>query len=228
MRRIGLGLLVASALAASATALAAPDKGGAAPSTAPSPSATAPLARVTPAAERAIEGAPPPKPKGTDKSFGKSGPGTKPALKGPKVPDALREKMRGQVEARIEKDVREIKALRKEAIQLLTAFIAETPRESREMPEAMMRLGELRWELEREEFVERFRAWEAKPVDQRGPTPEPNFVPARELFGRVLKDYPWFAQYDLALYVDGFLATEQGKNDEALERFKRILKDFPA
>jgi len=215
-------------LALAAPALAAPDKDKGPKDPAPPAGATAPLTRVTPAAERTIDSAPIAKPKGTDKSFGKSGPGTRPAQKGPKVPDALREKMRAQVEARIDKDVREIKSLRKEAMQLLTAFIAETPRESREMPEAMMRLGELKWELEREEFIDRFRAWEAKPVDQRGPTPEPNFGPARELFGRVLKDYPWFAQYDLALYVDGFLATEQGKNDEALERFKRILKEFPA
>ena len=43
------------------------------------------------------------------------------------------------------------------------------------MPEAMLRLGELKWELEREQFVDRFKAWEAKPVDQRGPVPEPNF-----------------------------------------------------
>ena len=53
------------------------------------------------------------------------------------------------------------------------------------MPEAMLRLGELKWELEREQFVERFKAWEAKPVDQRGPAPEPNFQPvARSLRAR--------------------------------------------
>ena len=95
------------------------------------------------------------------------------------------------------------------------------------MPEALLRLGELKWELEREQFVERFKAWEAKPVDQRGPSIDPNFQPSRDLFARVLKDYPWFSQYDLALYVDGFLAYEQGKQDEAIDRFNRILKDFP-
>ena len=96
------------------------------------------------------------------------------------------------------------------------------------MPEAMMRLGELRWEVEREGFLERFKAWEARPVDQRGPAPEPDLKPSRDLFGRVLSDYPWFAEYDLALYADGFLATQQGKQDEALARFERILSEFPS
>jgi tetratricopeptide (TPR) repeat protein len=95
------------------------------------------------------------------------------------------------------------------------------------MPEALLRLGELKWEIERERFVERFKAWEARPIDQRGPAPAPDFQPARDLFVRVLKDYPSFAQYDLALYVDGFLAYEQQKSDEALDRFNRILKNHP-
>src|SRR5262249_40956053 len=33
--------------------------------------------------------------------------------------------------------------------------------------------------------------------------------------------------YDLTLYIDGFLATEQGKTEEALARFERILKEYP-
>ncbi len=79
----------------------------------------------------------------------------------------------------------------------------------------------------RDGFVEHFQDWEKKPVDQRGPAPELDYRAPRELFARVLRDYPWFDQYDLALYVDGFLAYEQGKEDEARERFERILRDFP-
>ena len=102
-----------------------------------------------------------------------NGPGGRPTTNGPKLPDALRKQLEKQLEARIERDVTQIKALRGEAIGLLSTFVAETPREAREMPEALLRLGELKWELEREQFVERFRAWEAKPVDQRGPEPRP-------------------------------------------------------
>ncbi len=146
---------------------------------------------------------------------------------GPKLPPAMRAELAKQLEARIDKDVGEVKILRNEAVGLLTTFVAETPRESREMPEALLRLGELKWELERENATARFQAWEAKPIDQRGPAPEPDYQPSRELFARVLRDYPWFSAYDLALYVDGFLAYEQGKQDEALARFDRILKEFP-
>jgi tetratricopeptide (TPR) repeat protein len=148
-------------------------------------------------------------------------------VRGPKIPEALRAKLKAQLDARIDGDLKQIRGLRVEAIDLLTKFVAETPRESREMPEALVRLGELKWELEREQFIERFQAWEKKPVDQRGPTPELEYGPSRELFARVLKDYPWFGSYDLVLYVDGFLASEQGKEEDALERFGRILKEFP-
>ena len=200
-------------------------------STAPGASAPS-TSTVRAAAETAIVAKPVVKPGASKRAQGSgasglSGPGGRPAAGGTKIPEALRKQLEKQLEARIDRDVSQIKALRGEAIGLLTTFVAETPREAREMPEAMLRLGELKWELEREQFVERFKAWEGKPVDQRGPTPDPNFQPSRDLFARVLKDYPWFSQYDLALYVDGFLAYEQGKQDEAIDRFNRILKEFP-
>jgi tetratricopeptide (TPR) repeat protein len=153
-------------------------------------------------------------------------PGT-PAIRGPKLPDAVRAALKKQLDARIDRDLVQIRQLRKEAIGLLETFIKESPRTTPEMPEAMMRLGELYWENERESVVERFKEWEKKPVDQRGPAPEINYKLSRDLFNKVLRDYPWFSQYDLALYVDGFLATEQGKTEEALARFTRILSEYP-
>ena len=58
--------------------------------------------------------------------------------------------MKAMMDARIDRDLEQVRTLRVEAVDLLTHFVAETPREAREMPEAMMRLGELRWEIERE------------------------------------------------------------------------------
>ena len=198
------------------------------------PATTPTTSTVRAASETAIVAKPTAKPGAKQRAGGAgsgsatlTGPGGRPAVNGPKLPDALRKQLEKQLEARIDRDVTQIKSLRGEAIGLLGTFVVETPREAREMPEALLRLGELKWELEREQFVERFKAWEAKPVDQRGPSIDPNFQPSRDLFARVLKDYPWFNQYDLALYIDGFLAYEQGKQDEALDRFNRILKDFP-
>jgi len=219
------------ALAASA-ARAAPDRNKPAPPP-PTPESSQAASAVKASNEKSIDAKPVVKPgsgKRTQGGPGASnlkGHGGKPAISGPKIPDALRAQLQKQLEARIDRDLSQVKQLRGEAISLLSTFVAETPKEAREMPEALLRLGEVQWEQEREAFVERFKAWEAKPVDQRGPNPEPDFKPSRELFARVLKDYPWFSQYDLALYVDGFLAYDQGKQDEALARFERILKDFP-
>lgn len=228
--RVALLICLGAALLAPASAHAAPDKGGTT-TVDTTPTAPAPTGgpSVRAAAERTIDAKPAGKPGKRAPGAGASslqGPGGRPVM-GPKIPDQLRAQLQKQLDARIERDLAQIKQLRGEAIGLLTAFVAETPKEAREMPEALLRLGELKWELEREQFVDRFRAWEAKPVDQRGAPPEPNFQPSRDLFARVLKDYPWFGQYDLALYVDGFLAYEQGKQDEALARFDKILEKYP-
>src|SRR5262245_25264111 len=113
------------------------------------------------AAERTIGGGPAQKPRGSA-AGASSGGGLRPAIRGPKIPEALRARLRAQLDSRIDKDLRDIRGLRTEAISFLQTFISETPKDAREMPEALMRLGELRWELERDNFVERFKAWEAK------------------------------------------------------------------
>ena len=183
-------------------------------------------AQVKPASERAMAEVKVAKPIGTVGATESTTKG-RPVVRGERIPEALRGQMKLMMDARIDKDLVTIRSLRTEAIDLLTHFVAETPRDAREMPEAMMRLGELRWEVEREGFLDRFKAWEARPVDQRGPAPEPDLKPSRDLFGKVLTDYAWFHEYDLALYADGFLATQQGKQDEALARFERILREYP-
>ncbi len=189
--------------------------------------AAAETSQMKAASERAISEVKIAKPTGTPGTTESTTKG-RPVVRGERIPDALRGQVKTMMDARIDRDLTSIRQLRTEAIDLLTRFLAETPRDSREMPEAMMRLGELRWEVEREAFLDRFKAWEARPVDQRGPAPEPDFKPSRDLFAKVLSDYAWFSEYDLALYADGFLATQQGKQDEALARFERILREFPA
>ena len=179
--------------------------------------------QVKPSAERFITSDPSAKP--ARGARGTSSPaGTRPVVRGPRIPEEMRARMKAMLDKRIDGDLAQIKGLRGEALGLLTSFVKEAPRESREMPEALMRLGELMWEMDREGFLERFKAWETKPVDLRGPAPETSYEPSRAIFGRVLREYPWFEEYDLALYVDGFLATEQGKQEDALGRFERILR----
>jgi tetratricopeptide (TPR) repeat protein len=206
---------------------------------APSRAATPPPARsaspaspvpegIKPAAERSINGGPSQRPVGSGRAVTRDESGAgEPAIRGPKIPEALRKALQSKLDARVSADVARSRELRTEAIDLLNKFVAETPREAREMPEALVRLAELQWENERESFVLRFEAWDKRPVEQRGPAPELDYRVARDMLGRVIKDYPWFPDLDLALYVDGFLAFEQGKEDEARDRFERILREYP-
>jgi cellulose synthase operon protein C len=190
--------------------------------------AAVPADAIKPAAERTLDVAPIRKAAPAAREVVREGGSTgRPALRGTRVPEALRRSMQARLDARVDADLARSRELRNEAVGLLTTFVSETPREAREMPEALVRLGELRWESERDGFLARFQAWEKKPVDQRGPAPEIDYRGARDLFARVLHDYPWFPEYDLALYVDGFLAFEQGNEDEARARFERILRDYP-
>jgi TolA-binding protein len=222
MRRSGVLLIVAGTLPA-LPAWSADKKAPATPA-ADTPAMASEKSSVKPAAERTIVGgavgrSAERRTTNVVKSSGKP--------MGPRIPEHLRKALEAQIARRIERDVAAQKDLRREAVGLLETFVKEESPSAREMPEALMRLGELYWETEREQLVVRFREWEKRPTDQRGPAPEPNFDRSRVLFARVLKDYKWFEAYDLALYVDGFLATEQGKADEALDRFNRILAEYP-
>jgi TolA-binding protein len=143
------------------------------------------------------------------------------------IPERLRAALMKRIDKRIARDVEKSAKLRLEAMKLLDKFINESPEDAPEMAEALMRMGELEWEDSRDQFLARFNEWEKKPTDQRGDPPVPDFKKPRARFLRVLKNYKTFDQYDLALYVDGFLANEEGKFTEALGRFNKILAWFP-
>src|SRR5579862_4037006 len=166
-----------------------------APPAPPPPSASD---AIKPAAERSVAPSAPigPAGHGAGHAAGQGGQPATPAIRGPKIPENLRKQLQARLDARVDADVAQTKELRGEAIGLLTKFVGEIPREAREMPEALVRLGELQWENARDSFVERFQEWEKKPVDQRGPAPELEYRVSRDLFARVLEDYPWFEQYD--------------------------------
>ncbi|HKO50150.1 MAG TPA: tetratricopeptide repeat protein [Polyangiaceae bacterium] len=145
------------------------------------------------------------------------------------IPEALRKILAKKIDRRIQRNLLQEKKLRVEAMGLLSKFIGESPEGSNEMPEALLRMGELEWEDARDTFLEGFQKWEALPPEQRAEKepPTPNYAKARARFLRVLKNYKSFNQYDLALYVDGFLANEEGKFDESLGRFNKIIDWFP-
>ena len=145
------------------------------------------------------------------------------------IPLALRRTLANKIDRRIQRNLLQEKKLRGEAMALLSKFIDESPEGSNEMPEALLRMGELEWEEARDTFLEGFQKWEALPPEQRAEKdpPTPHYGKARARFLRVLKNYKSFNQYDLALYVDGFLANEEAKFDESLGRFNKIIDWFP-
>ena len=145
------------------------------------------------------------------------------------IPEALRAALAKKIDQRISRNLIAEKKLRVEAMGLLSKFIDESPASSSEMPEALLRMGELEWEDARDTFLTSFQKWEALPPEQRAAKdpPTPNYGKPRARFLRVLKNYKNFRQYDLALYVDGFLANEEGKYDESLARFNKIIEWFP-
>ncbi len=143
------------------------------------------------------------------------------------IPERLRALLARKIERRIGRDIEQTRALRREAWTLLSRFIQDSPEDAREMPEALLRIGEIEWEDARDRFVSDFQKWEKQPGDLRGEPPRADYAKARARFLRVLTRYKSFPRYDLALYVDGFLANEEGKHRDALGRFNKIIEWFP-
>jgi TolA-binding protein len=189
------------------------------------PAAASESAHIKPAAERSLAGAERPTVKKKAAQKAQASRGARVSLQ---IPERLRKLLAAKIDRRIERNISESKALRIEAMGLLRKFIDESPADTREMPEALLRMGELEWEEGRDAFLERFKRWEKTPADQRQEPPTPSYAQPRARFQRVLKNYKSFPQYDLALYVDGFLASEEGKFAEARGRFDKIIEWFPS
>jgi len=216
MLRCSAGVLLLSFASASALAL----------ETGESPTMAGESAHIKPAGERAIGTQERPTIKKKAAQQAREQRGYRVSLQ---IPEALRTILAKKIDRRILRNLVQEKKLRVEAMALLTKFIDESPDGSNEMPEALLRMGELEWEDARDSFLEGFQKWEALPPEQRAvkDPPTPNYAKARARFLRVLKNHKSFNQYDLALYVDGFLANEEGKFDESLARFNKIIEWFP-
>ena len=143
------------------------------------------------------------------------------------IPELMRASLQKKIDARIARNIAQSKKLRTEARQLLEKFVAESPENSAELPEALVRLGELEWEESRETFLIAFQKWEETPAEYRGDPPMQQYSRARSRLLIVLKKHKTFRDYDLALYVDGFLASEEGDLEGSKGRFDKILEWFP-
>ncbi|MET0343450.1 MAG: tetratricopeptide repeat protein [Polyangiales bacterium] len=123
---------------------------------------------------------------------------------------------------------RDVRAHRDEAIALLERFVADTPEEADEMPDALLRLAELRWETARADALTAFRAWQDAPAGRRAATaPRADHAASIALHDRLIEKHPRYARLDLVLYMKALALMEADRTGEALPLFERILAGYP-
>jgi cellulose synthase operon protein C len=144
-----------------------------------------------------------------------------------KLPPELRAQAKALMEKRLAEDLEKIGKLRDEAERLLEAFVKEEPKDSPDLPEALLKLAEIKWERAKEKLLADFKAWNALPPASRGKAPELDLKTARGLVKQVLDRFPGYRDYDLALYLDGSLASEEGDEKTAVVDFAIILQKYP-
>lgn len=117
---------------------------------------------------------------------------------------------------------------RTQAIELLEQFVNSEPEQAAEMPDALLRLAELRWELAREQYLQGFAAWQAVPEANRSAEPpHADFSIPVALYDRILERHRGFARYDLVIYMKAFALVDSGHLEDALVLYRRILTEFP-
>ncbi len=118
-------------------------------------------------------------------------------------------------------------ARREEAIRLLEIFIASEPETAAEMPDALLRLAELRFELSRLSYVRAFGVWQEQPEATRGPEPTVDYRVPLALYDRLLTRHPGFDRLDLVLYMKAYAELDSGNTATALASYRRILSQYP-
>ena len=121
-----------------------------------------------------------------------------------------------------------VRERREQAITQLTQFVREEPETAVEMPDALLRLAELRWEEARVRYVEEYEAWQKASARVRAKEPPvADSSVALELYDRILTKHKDFERTDLVLYMKAYALMEAGRMSDALAVYKRILDDFP-
>ncbi|MFO0696387.1 MAG: tetratricopeptide repeat protein, partial [Polyangiales bacterium] len=116
---------------------------------------------------------------------------------------------------------------RLEAIALLERFLATEPETAPEIPDALLRLAELRWELARLEYLRAFADFQARPEGQRGVEPTIDYSVPLALYERILVRHRDFDRRDLVLYMKGYALLDSGQTNQALDAYRTILRDHP-
>jgi cellulose synthase operon protein C len=140
---------------------------------------------------------------------------------------AVRERHDAQIEGMLAEREKLVRVRRRQAIELLERFVAREPEAAPEMPDALLRLAELRWEVARADHLEAFGKWQELPEKRRGAPPRPDYRVALRLYDRILSKHRGFDRYDLALYMKAYALVELGESQAALALYRRILREHP-
>jgi TolA-binding protein len=140
------------------------------------------------------------------------------------------------VEALIVGKEKEVRAARAEGIQLLEAFLRDSPG-SPETAEALFKLAELIWEEAQADYLVRMGRYQdlvAACKRDRSRCPElPRRQPRLDLsrsqstYLRLIREYPKFRKLDTVIYLYAFSLQDQGNAGEAVTHFQRLLAEYP-
>ncbi|HTJ40733.1 MAG TPA: tetratricopeptide repeat protein [Kofleriaceae bacterium] len=126
-------------------------------------------------------------------------------------------------------------AKREEAITLLRGFLGSNPT-GEAKAEGMFKLAELLWEEARRQYLVDMDQYDRKLEACReakggcGKQPaEPTIKlnEAEKYYKEILTEFPDYRRADLILYLVGFAAKEDGREDEALGDFQAVIKNYP-
>jgi TolA-binding protein len=141
-----------------------------------------------------------------------------------------------EVQALIKSKEAEAATVRKEAIGLLQDYLRDAGR-SDETAEALFKLAELIWEEAQADYLHRMgehlEAVAACKEDRSNCTaaarraPRLDLSKAQSTYSRLIRDYPRFRKIDTVIYLYAFSLRDEGKLDEAVGYFRRLLQDFP-
>jgi TolA-binding protein len=149
------------------------------------------------------------------------------APESPRLPRILQEEL-VQVEGQAD-------AKRDEAIRLLRQFLAARPT-GLGRAEGLFKLAELLWEDARRKYIARMDVHERRieACRQRRSScarvprePELHLAESEKLYRAILDDHPDYPRRDLVLYLVGFAAREDGRTEEALGYFQKVIADHP-
>ena len=124
-------------------------------------------------------------------------------------------------------------AKREEAIKLLRAFLAGEP-EGETKAQGLFKLAELLWEDARRVFLEKVDEFERaeekckqKRCKKAPKEPTIDLSESESLYKQLLAEFPDFDRRDLVLYLVGFAARQDNREEEALAMFDEVIKKHP-